>query len=56
MFAEIGSKVSCGRVGIVTTNGVEYVDAIFCQLVCRNFEWVFTVFNQASLDAVFDIG
>ena len=56
MFAEIGSEISCGRVGVVTTYGMEYVDAIFSQLVCRNFEWVFTVFNKASFDAVFDIG
>ena len=56
VFCEESGEVGGGGIGIVTTDGVEDVNAVFDELVGGDFLRVLAFFDEAALYAVFDVG
>ena len=56
MLVQVGCEICCGRVCVVTANGVQNINAILAQLLGSKCKRVNAFFNQASVDKVLCIG
>ena len=54
--AEVGREVGGGAVGVVPADRVEDVDTVAAQLLGGDVQWVLPGLDEASLDAVVDVG
>jgi hypothetical protein len=53
---EEGGEVGGGGVGVVASDGVKNVDAVFDELVGGGLLRVLALFDETALHAVFDVG
>ena len=53
---EEGREVSRCGIGVVATDGVEDIDAVFDHLLSGDLLWVLAFLDESAFDAVFDIG
>ncbi len=56
VLLEVGGEVGSGGVGVVAANRVQHVDAVLGQALGGDLERILSLFDQAALEAVRDVG
>ena len=56
VLVQVSCKICCGRICVVTADGVQNINAILAQLLGSKCKRVDAFFNQASVDKVLCIG
>ena len=56
VFVKVSCEIGCGRVGVVSADGVKNIDLVRLQSFRRHFERVLAGFDETTLGAVIDIG
>ena len=56
VLGQVGGEIGCGGIGIIATDGVQHVDAVFDELVGCDFLRILAFGDETPFYAVCDVG